>query len=79
MQQSAKLCLRAALVATGAIAISASVWAQAQDFSKAVITTTKIGSNFYALGGSVSTIGVLVGPDGILMVDSSLVPSGAMY
>ena len=74
MQQSAKLFLRAALVATGAIAISASAWAQGQDFSKVEIKTNKIANNFYTLDGSGGTIGVLTGPDGAFMVDSQFAP-----
>ena len=35
---------------------------------------TKLSSNFYALDGAVSTIGVLVGPDGVFMVDAGFAP-----
>jgi cyclase len=44
------------------------------DFSKVEIKTTKISDNFYTLDGQGGTIGVLVGPDGIFMVDSQFAP-----
>lgn len=41
------------------------------DFTKIEITTTKVGSNLYMLqGGPGSTVGVLAGPEGILVVDT---------
>jgi cyclase len=49
--------------------------AQAQtDYSKVEIKTTKVGANFYTLEGSGGMIGALVGPDGVLMVDSQFAP-----
>lgn len=50
--------------------------AQQQDFSQVQIKTTKVASNFYTLEGSGGTIGVLAGPDGVLMVDSQFAPLG---
>ena len=47
-----------------------------QDFSKVEIKTTKIAGNFYTLEGQGGTIGVLAGPDGVLMVDSQFAPLG---
>jgi cyclase len=44
------------------------------DFTKVEIKSTKIGNNFYALEGQGGTIGVLAGPDGVLMVDSQFAP-----
>src|SRR6267378_4200998 len=44
------------------------------DFSKVEIKTTKIGSNFYTLEGQGGTIGALVGPDGVFLVDSQFAP-----
>jgi cyclase len=44
------------------------------DFSKVEIKTTKISDNFYTLDGQGGTIGVLVGPEGIFMVDSQFAP-----
>jgi glyoxylase-like metal-dependent hydrolase (beta-lactamase superfamily II) len=47
---------------------------QAPDFSKVEIKPTKISANFFTLEGQGGTIGVLAGPDGILMVDSQFAP-----
>src|SRR3989475_13035287 len=44
------------------------------DFSKVEIKTTKIADNFYTLEGQGGTIGVLAGPDGVLLVDSQFAP-----
>src|ERR1700685_3840917 len=56
--------------------LATTVYAQAPqpDFSKVEIQTTKISDNFYTLDGQGGTIGVLVGPDGIFMVDSQFAP-----
>jgi len=64
-----------------AAAYSTSAFAQATDYSKIEITTEKIAPNLYMLSGSAGLdanhqdaaggrIGVLAGPDGILMVDA---------
>ena len=45
-----------------------------QDFSKVEIKTTKLGGNVYQLEGQGGHIGVLAGPDGVLMVDSQFAP-----
>jgi cyclase len=63
----------------GSLAIVAfmagSAYAQgAPDFSKVEIKTTKITNNFYTLEGQGGTIGILTGPDGILMVDDEFAP-----
>lgn len=50
------------------------VRAQAPDFSKVEIKTNKVTDNFYALDGQGGTIGVLAGPQGILMVDTQFAP-----
>lgn len=47
---------------------------QQRDFSKTEIKATKITDTFYALEGEGGRIGVLAGPDGILMVDSQFAP-----
>jgi cyclase len=59
-----------------AIAMCASVPARAQqtDFSQIQIKTTKVAGTLYALDGSGGTIGVLTGPDGVLMVDAQYAP-----
>jgi cyclase len=56
--------------------LATTVYAQAPqpDFSKVEIKTTKISNTFYTLEGQGGTIGVLVGPDGIFMVDSQFAP-----
>ena len=61
-----------ALVACVSIAASA----QQTDFSKIEIKATKVASNVYTLDGSGGTIGVLTGPDGVLMVDTQFAPLG---
>ena len=60
-----------ALVMTAAAAAAGQ-----QDFSQVQIKTTKIAGSFYTLDGSGGTIGVLAGPDGVLMVDSQFAPLG---
>src|SRR5580700_9875076 len=63
--------MRCLLVAICAV----TAYAQQQvDFSKVEIKTTKLANNFYTLEGSGGTIGVLAGPDGILMVDDEYAP-----
>lgn len=63
------------LAALAVAAVTASAIAQEQpDWSKVEIKTTKISDNFYALTGQGGRIGVLVGPDGILMVDCEFAP-----
>lgn len=57
------------------LTIACRVYAGAQgDLSKIEIKTTKITNNFYTLEGSGGTIGALVGPDGVLMVDAQYAP-----
>src|SRR3954465_15873829 len=48
--------------------------AQQQDFSTTEIKTTKVANNFYTLEGQGGMIGVLAGPDGVLMVDAQFAP-----
>src|SRR2546422_11214721 len=70
--------------AMAALAVTASLGAQGRgqapapaappDFSKVEIKTTKIGTNFYTLEGQGGTIGALVGPDGVFLVDSQFAP-----
>jgi glyoxylase-like metal-dependent hydrolase (beta-lactamase superfamily II) len=71
------------LVLAGLMAsvLSARAWGQTPaapaaqpDFSKVEIKTTKLAGNFYTLDGQGGTIGVLAGPDGVLMVDSQFAP-----
>jgi cyclase len=68
-------------VALAAAALSASAWSQGLDFGRIEITTEQVAPNLYMLSGSAGLdpahedaaggrIGVLAGPDGILMVDA---------
>lgn len=59
-------------VATSAFgqAPAAPAAAPQQDFSKVEIKTTKLTDSYYTLEGSGGTIGILVGPDGVFMVDT---------
>jgi glyoxylase-like metal-dependent hydrolase (beta-lactamase superfamily II) len=61
-------------LAFAALATSAFAQAPQPDFSKVEIKTNKISDNFYTLDGQGGTIGVLVGPDGVFMVDSQFAP-----
>jgi glyoxylase-like metal-dependent hydrolase (beta-lactamase superfamily II) len=67
----------AGAILTGA-ALTGAAPAQAQggppDFSKVEIATAKLADNFYVLEGRGGSIGVLTGPDGILMVDGEFAP-----
>ena len=46
----------------------------APDFSKVEIKATKMTDKFYTLEGQGGTIGVLIGPDGVFMVDTQFAP-----
>jgi glyoxylase-like metal-dependent hydrolase (beta-lactamase superfamily II) len=60
---------------TAGLAVAASAFCQAPvDYSKVQIETVKLAPNFYALNGQGGAIGVLTGPDGVLMVDSQFAP-----
>ena len=65
--------------------LSANAWAQGPDYSKIDIAADRIAPNLYMLSGSAGLdpghqdaaggrIGVLVGPDGIFMVDAQYAP-----
>ena len=54
--------------------MTGAVVAQQPDFSKVEIKTNKLSNTFYTLDGQGGTIGVLTGPDGVLMVDSQFAP-----
>jgi glyoxylase-like metal-dependent hydrolase (beta-lactamase superfamily II) len=68
--------MKTTLFALSFAALAGTVCAQAPqpDFSKVEIKTTKVTNNFYSLEGQGGAIGVLVGPDGIFMVDSQFAP-----
>ncbi len=50
------------------------VAAQQQDFSKIEISTTAVRDNIYMLQGSGGNIGVLTGPDGVVLIDDQYAP-----
>src|SRR5579872_7340211 len=67
--------MRSTLVVLVLLAVAGAAGAQGQpDFSKVEIKTTKISDNFYTLDGQGGRVGVLTGPDGILMVDCEFAP-----
>lgn len=62
-------------LAAAVLAGGATIGAQGQqDLSNVQVKTTKIADNFYTVEGSGGMIGALVGPDGILMVDTQFAP-----
>ena len=65
--------VRSLLMLGAVVVYGALVQAQgAPDFSKVEIKANKVTDKFYTLDGQGGTIGVLIGPDGVFMVDSSL-------
>jgi cyclase len=63
-----------AIAAVAAVAVATLAAQGQQDFSKVEIKTAKIADNFYTVEGQGGTIGALVGPDGIFMVDAQFAP-----
>src|ERR1044072_2519440 len=70
MKTKALLVAALLLLASSAIALAQN----AQDFSKVEIKTTKITDKFYTLEGQGGTIGALIGPDGVFLVDTQFAP-----
>lgn len=67
--------MRLATALAAAVLVTASASAQQQqDFSKVQIKATKITDKFYTLEGQGGTIGALVGPDGVFLVDTQFAP-----
>lgn len=62
------------LAASPAFAQAPAAAAPQQDFSQVQIKTNRLADNFYQLEGSGGHIGVLIGPDGVFMVDSQYAP-----
>jgi glyoxylase-like metal-dependent hydrolase (beta-lactamase superfamily II) len=59
----------------GAVVLCAALaHAQGPDFSKVEIKANKVTDKFYTLDGQGGTIGVLIGPDGVFMVDTQFAP-----
>jgi len=63
----------AVLMAVAANVPSANAQGQ-QDMSQVQIKPTKVSDNFYTLEGQGGMIGALVGPDGVLLVDTQFAP-----
>jgi glyoxylase-like metal-dependent hydrolase (beta-lactamase superfamily II) len=68
---SLRAAFTAAILALGATLAFAQ---GAPDFSKVEIKATKITDKFYTLEGQGGMIGVLIGPDGVFMVDTQFAP-----
>jgi cyclase len=68
--------MRRLFLGVAIVALAAAGARAQQDFSQVQIKTTKVAANFYILEGSGGTIGVLAGPDGVLMVDAQFAPLG---
>jgi len=67
--------VRTIVASCAAILVASLVYAQGgQDFSKVEIKANKITDKFYTLDGQGGTIGVLIGPDGVFMVDTQFAP-----
>ena len=64
---------RAAMIAV-VLTTFAAASASAQQPADVQIKTTKISNNFYTLEGQGGMVGVLAGPDGVLMVDTQFAP-----
>jgi glyoxylase-like metal-dependent hydrolase (beta-lactamase superfamily II) len=62
------------ILAAFAAAATVALGQGAPDYSKVQIKTNKLSDNFYTLDGAGGTIGVLTGPDGVLMVDAQFAP-----
>src|SRR5437899_11866786 len=73
--QPMKLTAIRSLVAILAVFAIMAVCANAQqEFSNVQVKSNKISNNFYTLDGQGGTIGLLVGPDGVVMVDAQFAP-----
>ena len=63
------------LAFAASVALAPHLYAQGQqDLSAVQIKTTKVADNFYTLEGSGGMMGVLVGPDGVFIVDAQFAP-----
>ncbi len=63
-----------AMAAVLAVVLCGAAAAAEPDFSKVVITVTKVAGNVYMLQGEGGNIGVSVGEDGIVLVDDQYAP-----
>ncbi len=72
-----RVLLRRASLAAPALLLAAQIQAQPpaqQDFSKVMIKTHAVAGNVYYLEGQGGNVGVLVGDDGVLMIDDQFAP-----
>src|SRR5580704_7924241 len=77
MREKTMSLIRPIFLTMAAVSLAVSAFGQAPaatDYSKVEIQTVKLAPNFYVLNGQGGAIGVLTGPDGILMVDSQFAP-----
>jgi len=61
-------------ICLGSLAAGGAAYAQGTDFSAVQITVHDVAGGFYYLEGSGGNVGVLVGDDGVLMVDDQFAP-----
>jgi len=66
--------IKALLIASALLMTTYGVAQNAPDFSKVEIKTTKMTDKFYTLEGQGGTIGALIGPDGVFLVDTQFAP-----
>ena len=74
MKTTSIRCSFLAVVVIAMLAMCPVVNAQGNNFDNVEITTTQLDDNLYYLQGRGGQIGVLAGPDGILMVDTQFAP-----
>lgn len=67
---------RSVMLAAAAFAalLGAAVAAQQRDFSNVEIKTEKIAAGIYMMQGAGGNLGVMTGPDGVLLIDDSFAP-----
>ncbi len=70
----AKIAIPTTFILAAALAAVAVTASAQQDFSKIEVKPTKITNSFYTLEGAGGMVGVLVGNDGVFMVDSQFAP-----
>lgn len=62
------------ILAAAAVAFAGGAQAQQQDFSKVQITTTDLGNHAYELAGQGGNMTLVVGGDGLILVDTEFAP-----
>ena len=70
----AKIAIPTTFILAAALTMVAVTASAQQDFSKIEVKPTKITNNFYTLEGAGGMVGILVGNDGVFMVDSQFAP-----